>query len=94
MANTLPFYTLPANINTNSLIKYFIDPVDDANSGFYLYLWDVEAGVFTRSEQYSDDTRIYAGDDQLMATLLNFTGTLEGSDFLGDINVEYINVPM
>jgi len=29
-----------------------------------------------------------------MATLLNFTGTLEGSDFLGDINVEYINVPM
>jgi len=29
-----------------------------------------------------------------MATLLNFTGTLEGSDFLGDSNVEYINVPM
>ena len=61
MANTLPFYTLPANINTNSLIKYFIDPVDDANSGFYLYLWDVEEGVFTRSEQYSDEIAIDDG---------------------------------
>jgi len=63
MANTLPFYTLPANINTNSLIKYFIDPVDDANSGFYLYLWDVEVGVFTRSEQYSYEIAI---DDRVL----------------------------
>ena len=63
MANTLPFYTMPANINTNALIKYFIDPVDDANSGFYLYLWDAEAGVFTRSEQYSDEIAI---DDRVL----------------------------
>jgi len=52
------------------------------------------AGHLYHISQGVDDTRIYAGDDQLMATLLNFTGTLEGSDFLGDINVEYINVPM
>ena len=88
MANTLPYYTLPANINTNSLIKYFIDPVDDANSGFYLYLWDVEAGVFTRSEQYSDEIAI---DDRVLILDGDLPDDIIIDDGLGQISARFMS---
>ena len=88
MANTLPFYTLPANINTNSLIKYFIDPVDDANSGFCLYLWDAEVGVFTRSEQYSDEIAI---DDSVLILDGVLPDDIIIDDGLGQVSARFMS---
>jgi len=83
MANTLPYFTLPANINTTTLIKYLIDPADETQSGFYLYTWDADAGGFARSYAYSDEVAI---DNNVLI--------LDGDLPAGEINVEYTDVPL
>jgi len=42
----------------------------------------------------TDETLLYAGENELLATLSNFTGTLDSTDFIGEINVEYTDVPL
>jgi hypothetical protein len=51
---------------------------------------------FTKVYAYrgTDETLLYAGENELLATLSNFTGTLDSMDFIGEINVEYTDVPL
>jgi len=42
-------------LDTNTIVKYFIDPEDDSNSGFYLYAWSSISKQFIKTTQRADD---------------------------------------
>ena len=42
-------------LDTNTIVKYFIDREDDSNSGFYLYAWSSISKQFIKTTQRADD---------------------------------------
>lgn len=42
-------------LDTNTIVKYFIDPENDSNSGFYLYAWSSISKQFIKTTQRADD---------------------------------------